>query len=418
MLDLSSTRRAARRALHVASAGAVLLSAACGSDSSTAPPDPTVTNNLSATAATYLKNALDFMQQVFVNRKAIDWTKVRGDATAQVKGAQTTRDTYPGIRYALSQLNDRHVGFWEPERAPGRVDSPSSTPQDQLLYRSSGRPIQSKLAYLYVPTFTGKNPVGRADSILTVIRELDQSAPCGWVLDLRNNPGGYWAAMIAGINPLLGNGRFAGFVDGDSSRAFFYSYGPSAGVVQDSPRDSVEYLRASSSYQLRRPGSPVAILQGSQTASAGEIIVLGFKGPNKPAVRTFGAPTYGVTTVPSGIYLRPDSAFLNVTAAIMFDGNRKIYGDAIPVDQAVAGPTTSNPSAPASGVEDPVVQAAQAWLLARPECQNAPDLPFLANRIPTTTRPGFARQAPAADELQPGQRIPVSPVFGGKRALR
>ena len=381
--------------------------AACGSDDG-GPVDPLAGNSpngLSASARNYLARALDFMEDVFLYRSRVNWTAVRAAALDTVPNAQTPAQTYPGIRAAIRRLNDRHSGFWPPEAAPGRVDAPSNN----ALYLAAGQPMRSRLAYLYVPTFTGRNPVGRADSILTLVRQLDQNAPCGWILDLRNNPGGFWAAMIAGLNPLIGDGRFGGLVDADSARAFFYSYGATAGVVQDAPRDSAEYLRASSSYRLRRPGSPVAILQGPLTASAGELIILAFRGPGRPPMRSFGGYTYGVTTVPSGTYLPPDSAFLNITAAVMFDGNRRVYGDSIAPDQRMtvaAGSITP-------GAEDAVVQAAQAWLLARPECAaSAAELPpALADRrpLPVPTRPGWARMAPP-----PG--LP-SPVFGGDRLL-
>ncbi|MDF1504249.1 S41 family peptidase [Roseisolibacter sp. H3M3-2] len=395
-------RGLARATVALAAAAGV---AACSADD--APTDPlggSTPNGLSAGAQSYLRSALDFMEEVFLYRSRVTWTQVRAAALDSVPGAQTPRQTYPGIRTAIRRLNDRHSGFWPPESAPGLVDAPTNNP----LYLASGQPMRSRLAYLYVPTFTGRNPVGRADSILTLVRQLDQGAPCGWILDLRNNPGGYWAAMIAGLNPLIGDGRFGGLVDADSARAFFYSNGASAGVVQDQPRDSVEYLRAGSSYRLRRPGAPVAILQGPLTASAGELIILAFRGPGKPAMRAFGNYTYGVTTVPSGTYLRPDSAFLNITAAVMFDGNRRVYGDSLAPDERIAAPAGSV----TPGAEDATVQAAQAWLLARPECAaTAADRPATADRspLPAPGRAGWARLA-----APPGA---PSPVFGGDRAL-
>ena len=402
------------RATRAAGAAAVLLVAAAACEGAD-PLDPiggggSPTVAMSATAATYLKNALDFTQEVFLYRSRINWTQLRAAATDSAKGAQTTAQTYPGIRTAVRLLNDRHSAFWPPESAPGRVDAPPANP----LYLASGT-TKGKLAYLYVPTFTGTRPIGRADSILTIVRQLDQAGPCGWILDVRNNPGGFWAAMVAGINPLLGDGRFLGLSDADQNRVFFTTNGASVSVAQDAPYDSAEVFRASSSYRLRKPGSPVAILQGGLTASAGEMIVLAFKGPGKPPSRSFGGYTGGYTTGPYGVYLPPDSAFLNITATVMFDRNQKVYGDSIAPEQIVAGPSQVN----VPGSDDPVMAAATAWLLARPECVNAADQPALA-RIPAATptnRPAFARSAPTLDELQAGSRLPVSPVFGGAPLL-
>jgi hypothetical protein len=87
--------------------------AACGSDDA-GPTDPlagTSPNGLSTVARNYLARALDFMEEVFLYRSRVNWTQVRADALAAVPNAQTTTATYPGIRVAVSRLQDRHSGF-------------------------------------------------------------------------------------------------------------------------------------------------------------------------------------------------------------------------------------------------------------------------------------------------------------------
>lgn len=68
----------------------------------------------SEAASRYLQAALDYIQQHSVMRNAVDWPHLRGDAAAQVRGAQTTADTYPAIRDALQQLGDHHSSFFTP----------------------------------------------------------------------------------------------------------------------------------------------------------------------------------------------------------------------------------------------------------------------------------------------------------------
>ena len=99
------------------------------------------------------------------------------------------------------------------------------------------------------------------------------------------------------------------------------------------------------------------------TASAGELIILAFRGAATP-MRTFGTDTYGLTTTPAGIYLRPDSAYLNITAAVMFDRTGKVYGSTLVPDQRIA----SNVPVPTIGVRDETVNAAITWLQSQPAC--------------------------------------------------
>jgi carboxyl-terminal processing protease len=380
---------------------AALLAAAalagCGSDSSSTEPT-TTGSQMSAAARAYLTEALDFEQSVFFWGDKISWPTMRADVFAQAPTAQKPSDTYSAISYSIEHyfrpLGDTHSGFWPPSSAPGRVDSPANNP----LYLVQGAMI-GNVAYLYVPTFSGLNPKGRADSTLAVIRSLDANKPCGWIIDVRNNPGGTWAAMFAGLNPLVGNGQFAGLVDGGNNKAYFYVQDGQAGIYDPSTRTNYPQVTASSTYTLSRQNPPIALLQGPLTASAGEIILLSFKGaPN--AVRTFGTNSYGDTTVPAGEYLPPDSAFLNVTAALMFDRTGKVYGSVVTPDQVIPSDTNT---VRAPGARDLSTTAALSWLATQSACGGS-----------ATTAAPNARLNESAFPQQTGPRtrpLNVSPYF-------
>jgi hypothetical protein len=382
---------------------AALLAAAalagCGSDSS--PTEPAMGTQMSASARAYLTEALDFEQSVFYWGSQINWTTMRADVMSHAATAQKPSDTYDAITYSIEHyfrpLGDTHSGFWPPAEAPGRVDSPSNN----ALYRTQGTML-GNVAYLYVPPFSGLNPVGHADSAITVLKSLDANKPCGWIVDVRNNFGGTWASMLASLNPLVGNGQFAGLIDNTNARAYFYVQNGQAGIYDPSTRQNYPQVTATSTATLSRQNPPIALLQGPLTASAGEIILLSFKGaPN--AVRTFGSDSYGDTTVPAGEYLPPDSAFLNVTAALMFDRTGKIYCGVVNPDQVIPlAPTDSVVRSP--GARDAATTAALAWLATQPACSGAsavqepPKARFNASAFPQETGP---RKAP----------LRVSPYF-------
>lgn len=108
-----------------------------------------------------------------------------------------------------------------------------------------------------------------------------------------------------------------------------------------------------------RADAPAAVLMDGQTASSGEMTALRFVG--RPNTRTFGAPTYGVTTGNED-YVLADGAALFITVSRMKDRTGRAYGGPIPPDEPV------EPAEAATLAEDPVVRAALAWLGRQPAC--------------------------------------------------
>ena len=381
----SPTRRA-RAAFGLGTLATAVGVAACSDKSSTSP-----SSSISATATTYIDSALSFENQVDYWYQNVNFPAQRADVFKVAGAAQVDSQTWSAIDTSIvpwlqnadpAPGGDQHSAFFPATEAPGVVNSPGSA-----LYLTSGSnfPLSgsaNNVGYVWLPTYDGTNDTGRADSIQTVIRTLDQSSPCGWIIDLRYNPGGTWAAMLDGINPILGNAPYGGgqqgflsIVDRDGVKSYFFLQNGVAGITtpgQNGGYDTV-YTRASSNYTLKRPGSPVAILQGGYTASAGEEIVLAFRGVSFP-VRTFGASTYGVTTAPYGAYMTDlapgvgDSSYINIVGAIDVDRTGMMWGGSIPPTVAVAGPSGATVEPATSSSSDPVVQAATQWLQTQSAC--------------------------------------------------
>jgi hypothetical protein len=359
-------------------AGALLATAvlvACkGSDPTSPPattPNPTQTT-ISAAASAYLKQALDWEDEVFYYHDKISWSTLRADVVKQAGAAQKPADTYKAIDYSIEHyfrpLGDKHSAFFPPSESPGLVDNPPGDPRYQIL----GSMLDSKIAYMTVPSFAGKSISGHTDSSLTQVQLLDAAKPCGWVVDLRANYGGYAGSMLLGLAPLLQKGSFGGMQFNDNSQVLFYVDNGEMGYIDVSDNNK-HYIdtRYTRQVNLTKPNSPVAILQSAYTASAGELILLAFRGSSVP-VKTFGSPSYGLTTSPFGTYLQPDSAYLNITGAIWFDRTGKLLGSAVAPDSLIPQSTTfadyTSIVSRHDPKTDPALAAAQAWLLSRPEC--------------------------------------------------
>lgn len=374
-------------ARSIVAAAALLGTAAAGacgsSDSPTGVDTPVAT--ISTVARAYLDTALSFMQAYYFYGDTVNWTAKRALAFQRAGAAQTRKDVYSAVDLAVKELGNTHSTFYPPSQTLGNREDPA-TP----FYKPVSMSLTPRISYLWVPLFGGKSQIGRADTIQRIVAHGDSTPGlCGWIIDLRGNPGGFWPSMLAGLSPLITPGLAGGFVERDPKSAYEYHVQPGAAFLREPSGTMYEYIRLPSTYTLAHPGLPIAILQGDITASAGEIVVMAFKEPNR--VRTFGASTYGATTQPY-TWTFADTSSLQIAAALMFDRQRKTYaGGKIPADEPIAGPLIRDNYIP--GTRDVVIDAATSWLLSRPECAGtAADSPAIRDGggrlVPTQPRPG------------------------------
>ena len=327
--------------------GAVLSS--CGP--TTTAQTGTATPTLSSQARAYLTAVLDIMQQHSVNRKNINWMVLRREAFVDANGAKTPADTYVAIKLVVQKLGDHHSFFLDPQQVQ-QLETGQLTPNPDPL----GQRLAQGIGYLDLPSFEGTDQAAQRYVTLAqdAIRTADQAGSCGWIVDLRNNPGGNMWPMLDGVGPILGEGIVGSFVGPDGvkqSWGYFNGQallGGSTTIVADHP------------YHLKHALPTVAVLTGPQTASAGEAIVVAFRG--RPSTRSFGEPSAGVPTANYPFTLR-DGALLVLTVALDADRTGRTYDSAIPPDQLVPF-TASQMGTPG----DPGVQAATTWLHKQEGC--------------------------------------------------
>lgn len=414
MLESSALRRAS---ILLVPALAVQLSA-CTSDSPTAPPPPPLPAPLPPgmiagfSVSRYFGIAMDSIQFFSINESVARTAAFRQKYEQQAASATSYAQTYPVLRRALAEL-DPHSSVSTPNNLPGSTDAPVDRPD----LRVQSRMVTPRLGYLWVPGFIGRSQTGRIDSTHQALRELDANNPCGWVLDLRRNNGGFFFALMASVGPLYANGG-SGRVGGQRYAGnyvinWFYrqrANGTDAFVIADAA-DSAQ-LVVQNPWRPRRQGLPVAVLHNTAvnasnqytniTASAGESITLAFRGG--PPTRSFGGPTYGVASGRRPFFMI-DSARVDVTDSYMFDRSGFTPGND-PIAPDVAIPSTA---APSFSTSDAVVNAAVAWLESQPACTGAADPAGTAPR--TNVVPSRADLTPTLPSG--GRRLPTrQSVFG------
>jgi carboxyl-terminal processing protease len=311
-------------------------------------------------AARYLDAALLLMREHSLRRAEIDWPALRAQALEHARGAVTVTDAHLAVRFAVRELGDRHSYL----QSAAATQALASTPVSNARTGSppaapSGRRVGA-VGYLEVPGFAGGTPVQQVDFAETLkdtVKAVEESGICGWVVDLRRNTGGNLWPMLAGLGPLLGEGQLAASVYPDGRRVAVWHRDGQAGF------GDYTQLRVRSPYRASA-ALPVAVLLGPATASSAEVLAVAFRG--RPATRSFGAPTRGLSAG-NRIFALADGASLVLTVAATSDTAGRVYLGPIAPDEVVGD--TGARRAAAQAPADAVLEAAGAWLTSGDACR-------------------------------------------------
>lgn len=309
-------------------------------------------------ALSYLDEALEIMQAQSLRRDSIDWPALQAEAHTIALGATDIRGVYPALRYSLKMLGDHHSRLVDAPPSSVYADATEGIAgsQEEGTLGKLPAPRASKdgnLGYVWIPSLPMGTPDQRsafADSLQALIRSVDASRPCGWIVDLRDNDGGDMWPMLAGIGPILGEGVAGSmkYPDG-TDQVWWYRAGGSGWA--DEP-----YVQMKGEpYTLHVSNVPVAVLVSGTTASSGEIMMVSFVG--RPHSRSFGKASAGLSTGNSSYHLS-DGALMLLTTSIYADRTGRMYGKSIQPDVVF-----DHAAAPA------VQEAAKSWLLEQPACR-------------------------------------------------
>lgn len=325
-----------------------LLATGCGSARRAASP---------LTPRAYLDRALQLMQSDAVYTPGQGWPSVVAEATRIAASAETPADTYTAIEYAILQLQragDLHAEFSNPFAARlerQAASSPRHTPPPTVSLAAS------RIGLIRLPGIATSPTTADARHYETVtlrgIARLQHSKhPCGWIIDLRGDPGGNMWPMLLSVGPILGNGRLIGFTR-KHQPPLWVSY-------HDGTLSGAGYTaRAPDPISNLKPAPAVAVITGPETHSAGEAVAIAFRG--RPHSRSFGTRTGGATNSPT-LYPLADHATIRFSTNWDIDRRGHIYRHPIQPDTPVAAP----------GGQDNAARTAAAWLTATTTCTTRP----------------------------------------------
>lgn len=255
-----------------------------------------------------------------LTKPAMDWDaycrEVREEFELLVP--QTIDELVPILDSATHKLEDGH-SFWVgyPNARAGRGKSVSERKPEPLAV---GKMLYGTTGYLSLPRETPGNDE-EASMLSRHLRDelvrLDRHDLKGWVIDLRSHNGGGMFGGLSALWPLI------------------QDYGVT-GHFLPPDRDSWESqlirqhdVLGHEHYALRNTRTPIAVLQGNETRSAGEAIAVAFRG--LPHVRSFGTPSAGMTTGNAGFDF-PDGQTLALATCVYADRTGRVYGGKLQPD--------------------------------------------------------------------------------------
>lgn len=311
-------------------------------------------DDISKDARQYLDHAVNLLKEQALHRKEIDWEQLDRTVAQLSRGAQSIRDTHLAIRYAAAQMRETHTLFFT-ARTLEKMRQGQRGPDGKNRGATSGL-LQGKFGYLALPGLYSLNETEQIDYATTLARQLQtlqQSKPCGWVVDLRNDTGGNMWPMLSGLSALFGEGRIGAFsVPGEEATIWENNKGHISTTSSGERRNF--NLVAPQFLESIPTSTPVAVLIGPSTTSSGEATAIAFIG--RPNARLFGENSGGLTTgnLPNVL---SDGAHLLISGSYMTDRTGHQYQHGIKPDVVVKSDATKTERA-----YDEVIKSAVAWL--------------------------------------------------------
>jgi len=266
-----------------------------------------------------LDEAFTLMQKHYYKKDSVKWDELVTSAKARISNSGNCEGAQEALQWCFQQMKEKHSFIMPAVKADaynGNINS-STPPLSQLIGPLRSEMVAPGLAYIEVPRVSTADPAickAFADSLHGIVKSYHQSGATKWIIDLRNNTGGNCWPMLAGLGALLGNGVHGYFVSFNERIPFSYKDGA---VMQG------RYARCTVSDPYTITGDKsIIVLTGPNTASAGEIVALAFRGLDN--VSFFGQPTAGLTTA-NATYKLSDGSMLVLTVCKEADRNGKIY---------------------------------------------------------------------------------------------
>lgn len=140
----------------------------------------------------YIDEVINLIEEHSINNDSIDFQKLRRNANARLKGANSYEDCYSVIQSMIVDLGDNHNLFLTKKEADKWLLGGETENRNELI-TFSGKLLNSDIGYLKIKEFNIRDSTSiqiYTDSLQQIIKSIDNKNLKGWILDLRENRGG------------------------------------------------------------------------------------------------------------------------------------------------------------------------------------------------------------------------------------
>ncbi|MCM0598332.1 Nisin resistance protein [Weissella fabalis] len=200
------------------------------------------------------------------------------------------KEIYPLLEQALLIKGGKHSS----------LVTPKETKKDVSQYKEPTVNVKNNILYVHLPEFVGSKEQAKKYAT-TVYHGITKQKYIGVIIDLSNNRGGDIGPMLAGISPIIPNGKLFETINADdkSTTVTFQ------GSVTNNMGTKIDLGKVKKVTKL-----PVAVILNRWTASSGELTILALK--NNLNVKTFGSNSAGYTSI-NNTYTMYNGTQLNIT---------------------------------------------------------------------------------------------------------
>ncbi|MEM1283616.1 MAG: S41 family peptidase [Chlamydiota bacterium] len=252
---------------------------------------------------TFYEELFEQLEENYLHAADVDWPSLKPHIIEKALKSNSFEESLTNTVELFDTIGGYHLLLFSQKNwyksTLGKQLSHDQFNQSLADAYESGKSLEAKVinkeyGYLLIPSMLLKDASQKeldqaGQKIYDAIAEVEQSNNIkGWIIDLRLNVGGNSNVMLAGLYHLLGNGSTHLSLDIDKNVRTLTSI-----------HDGTLYKNHAKNTSIRptlkpKPHVPVALISGIMTTSAGEFVILGFRGRKNTIV--VGEETYGMTT--------------------------------------------------------------------------------------------------------------------------
>lgn len=272
----------------------------------------------------FLQKSISILKENAINRDAIDWDLLDTKVKEKTQTALTYESAAEVFPFIFEYIDDHHgalkIGtrsfYW---KKPFEYKNTIVKDALKKYPKVEAQLLDKHIGYLRIPgnnDFSGKHIDADALEIRKAIDGLKTKKIKAWIIDLRLNTGGSMYQMLAGLAPLLAEGKLGSFVNqhGKNDGSWVLKNG---NIYLDTMQ--VSKLEPLGPQEKRLP---IAVLISGMTASSGEVVAISTVG--LPHSIIIGENSAGYTTANEGFKIN-HLAGLNLAVDYDADRNGKVY---------------------------------------------------------------------------------------------